>query len=33
MDIHSTIRLNNGVETPVEALGVFKVPQEETRCV
>ncbi|HIR07635.1 MAG TPA: aldo/keto reductase [Candidatus Pullichristensenella stercoripullorum] len=34
MDIHSTIRLNNGVEIPVEALGVFKVPQEETaQCV
>lgn len=34
MNIQSTIRLNNGVEIPREALGVFKVPDAETApCV
>ena len=30
MDLQSTIRLNNGVEIPQQALGVFKV--ENDRC-
>lgn len=34
MDIRSTIRLNNGVEIPRQAFGVFKIPNEQTaQCV
>ena len=34
MDIRSTIRLNNGVEIPRLALGVFKVPDDQSaQCV